>query len=816
MKKCIQTICVYAYLVIMPLSAVAQDIENSVFRYDKYGNVNSVEFSPTDRENGIKSADVFFREILKVKANNTFVRNQEIRLEECDESFDQFYKGIKVENAGYTFHYDENGNIRYAHGNYVDISTFDITPSISKEDASKAFAKYKGLSSDSITNYSAELIISMNTSQFVEVPLLLYKVCIEVSNVCVTEYGYVDAKSGNVVRSASYINYSTATGTFVTKYYGTKNATTNFNNGSYFLNDPTRGNGIEVKDLLNESITNPFCMFLAQPLSDVDNYWHYYDYTDSTFMAYDVFWAFQKIYDRLYNIHGKNSLDNNGKKIMAYIKAQIPKSNGGLTTNQACWLNSRKEFYFGMGSDWKRPFSALDVVAHEYGHGITYYQIGWSSNELFLQEGLSDIWAAIMDYRFGDSNSDVWKIGEHLPPYYLCIRNIKSPGSLSSYTIMADTYNSGMYNLCLASNSHYGMSGVFSHWFYLLVNGGNGTNSNGKYYNLNPVGMDVAEELIVKAVYGNYLRNTTTYMDVRHAFEAAARAMNVNGLVSAVCNAWYAVGVGDMDISLTGPRLTSSQSIYSVNGLPSGFNVVWSLTDSYYCQNCLQQGNPAPNQCKITRSNSQDMMDATLTATIKHNSDTIMTLTKTKLYAYAGFKGNFTSGAHSGVISYPYLFSVYPTEYTIITSPNFLDATISYDNSATTPSFWEYNTQYGDMRFVMPASNNGIPIVINVTDSSGNNYQLYAMPNNGNYLNFSSDDNSVTITLSENGNSQRDLIHVKSWTVRIQNAITGELMVTQSNTLPLAKIYTSKWPKGIYVIKVTIGKEILTKKMIVK
>ena len=47
--------------------------------------------------------------------------------------------------------------------------------------------------------------------------------------------------------------------------------------------------------------------------------------------------------------------------------------------------------------------------------------------------------------------------------------------------------------------------------------------------------------LIVRAVYDNYLRYTTSYEDVREAFVAAAAAMNVSGLVSAVLNAWFAV-----------------------------------------------------------------------------------------------------------------------------------------------------------------------------------------------------------------------------------------------------------------------------------
>lgn len=626
MKQFFYIIC--AYMATTPLSTFAQDNSNSFFRYDEYGNVKSVFFSKTERESaGIKNEDVFFKDILKIRANNTFVRNKKNRLDKGYDTFDQYYKGIKIEGAGYTFHYDEDGHMMYAHGNYVDISDLDINPAISKEDAAKAFAKYKGLSPDSITHFSAELIIKrIKGLHPVEIPLLVYKVTIAVNNICVTEYGYVDAKTGDVECSESYIYNTVATGTFYTKYYGTKYATTNWDNGNYYLYDPSRGDGIEIKDLQNYCMDDPNYLLHETPIMDSDNYWHYNDYTDSTFMAFDIHWAFQKIYDRLYNVHGKNSIDNNGKKIMAYVNTVFA-NNGSPYTENACWDGDREEFYFGRGESWNRPLSTLDIVAHEYGHGITYNKIGWSGDQKYLNEGLSDIWAAIMDYRFGDANAEVWKIGEHMIPLKTCLRDMAYPENPNADSLMASTYNSTDYNYYRNNGNYYAMSGVFSHWFYLLVNGGQGYNSNGTYYNLSPIGMDVAENLIVKTVYEEWLKNKISYEDVRDAFVFAAISMSNSGLVNAVCDAWDAVGVKSAlsHRDLSGPSLicASSPGTYSINNLQPSYTVNWTVNNSDFTII------PSGNQCIVTYTGLDDYDSVTLTASIYHSGYLFAQLTKT-------------------------------------------------------------------------------------------------------------------------------------------------------------------------------------------
>lgn len=812
-----------AFCVAIPLSIFGQELGKSVFNYDKYGNVRSVEFSALDKEGDyIKSADVFFRDVLKMKANDSFVRNKSIRLDGGNETFEQYYKGIKVENAGYTFHYDENGFMRYAHGNYVNVSDIDVRPAISKEDASKAFAKYIGIPLDSITRFSAELIIkSVKGGASVDIPLLVYKVSIKASNIGVTDYGYVDAKNGNVVKTESSINNIAATGTFHTKYYGTKYATTNYNNVNYLLNDPTRGNGIETKDLNNYNI---YQINNATPLADYDNNWYYSDYADSTFMAFDVHWALQKIYDRLYNVHGKNSFDNNGKKIMAYVRALIPKSSGGYYSDDSCWNLTKEAMFFGEGDGYNRPFSALDVVAHEYGHAISQYQTGWTDDEDFLNEGLSDIWGAIMDYRFGDANTKVWRIGEHLHPIKNCIRDLGNPSSGNAEHPMTGTYNSTMYFFCDSLGDYYGMSGVFSHWFYLLVNGGSAYNENGTYYNLSPIGMDVAESLIVKAVYDNYLRYTTSYEDLREAFVWAARSMNISGLEAAVCNAWYAVGVGDMYLSLTGPVITSSQSIYTVDGLPDGFNVVWSLSDNYYYQNCLQQ--TSPTQCTITRSSSQDMISATLTATIKHNSDTIQELTKTRLYAYAGFKGTYTNGQTTKQINLPNPLWVLPGTVVHLFSPNLINSTETCSGDALPLTYWLRGESSIDIG--MPSLNNKT-LVLSVTCDNGDHYNVTIITTtNLNQLSINVSEGLINVSLIKESDEEelRGIVYTdefkdtrdsnNTWLLEVFNALTGQKVFSQNVEGTSYDINTTGWKSGVYLIRVTIEDVVLSEKVVIE
>lgn len=280
-------------------------------------------------------------------------------------------------------------------------------------------------------------------------------------------------------------------------------------------------------------------------------------------------------------------------------------------------------------------------------------------------------------------------------------------------------------------------------------------------------------------------------------------------------NAYAAVYVAT-DPKIVGNTYTHLSNTYYLDNLPSGYTVEWSLSDSYYNQNCLQQNYPSQNQCRITCDFQHDMMNATLTATIKYNGDTIHTVTRSGLYAYNDFRGQYTSGNLSGNIDYTHIFTVRPNVNTYITSAQLIGATASYSNTGTTPYSWGFSSQYGELQFVMPSNNNGIPVIINVDDICGNHYQLYAMPQNSKNLNICPDDNGITVILEENGETSEDKSSEQSWTVEISNALTGKLMDTRSATSRSLSVSTNGWPKGLYVVKAAVGKEIMTEKVMVK
>ena len=249
--------------------------------------------------------------------------------------------------------------------------------------------------------------------------------------------------------------------------------------------------------------------------------------------------------------------------------------------------------------------------------------------------------------------------------------------------------------------------------------------------------------------------------------------------------------------------------------VPTDATIEWTLPDSNYnngfnfLPNCPEIG-----KCRINRNNSHDLKNQTLTATIKYNNVVVQTLT-TVVNAYADFWGQYTSGNLSGNINYTHTFGVKANATTYITSPNFYGATVTYDSSSgATPTIWGFSPNNGDLTFV--TTNTSIPVVINVHDGCGNDYTLYAFASSQYSINVSNGEEGITVTLVEDGDASKDFIPEEPWTIEVINATTGKVMATQSSMNRSETISTAGWPKGIYVIKVTIGKEKLTEKVIVK
>ena len=312
-----------------------------------------------------------------------------------------------------------------------------------------------------------------------------------------------------------------------------------------------------------------------------------------------------------------------------------------------------------------------------------------------------------------------------------------------------------------------------------------------------------------------------TVSQVRTKLRSTARDLGATGYDTTygygLVDAYAAVCSALSASEIVGPPLVYTSGQYDIVNLPSGVTVSWSLSDNYYNTgyNLLIRNYPSVGHCLIVRDPNHDLMNATLTAEIKYNGVTVQTLQKTGIYAYDDFWGQYSSGNLSGNINYTHYFNVRTNYSTTVTSPNLYGATVTYDSSGATPSAWGFHPDQGLLYFTNSTPNT--PVVLNVTDGCGNSYVLYAFATNQYGMNISYGDNSITVSLNEEGESSASMDVSHPWTLEVSNALTGTLMATRSSMSSRSTtISTAGWLKGMYVVRVTIGNEVLTEKVVIK
>ncbi len=197
------------------LICLAQEVETNRFYSEKNGELYAVEFiSDVENRGTTMSEYEFFKEFLKVNSEVEFKETHRVSKRKgfIHTHLDQYYKGIKVIDGGYNFHY-KNDKMYFCNGNYVKIENLSVVPGISSENARDFFAVYKMIPIDSISDYIGELIIKeieiVNDSIVSIIPTLTYKIYLESAHNNNNEIGYVNAKTGKIfMTEPNVINFS--------------------------------------------------------------------------------------------------------------------------------------------------------------------------------------------------------------------------------------------------------------------------------------------------------------------------------------------------------------------------------------------------------------------------------------------------------------------------------------------------------------------------------------------------------------------------------------------------------------------------------
>lgn len=545
-----------------------------------------------------------FQEQLKISDDHTFsrTRSQSDKPGYVHERYQQYYRNLKVEFGTYTLHARSN-KVASMSGEFYSIQNADIVPRLSKEQAFRKAIDHINAenylweypeAARAMDNYQkpkGELLILPVLDQKTSTTKykLAYKFDIYATNPLSRGYLYIDAHSGDallynaIIKHTSTfghigkVNGNTETyirktakakeektaieamvlGTAETRYSGTRTIETT-QSGSFTLNDASRQ--VYTRDAQNQSTTGYPYVGNYIEFTDNNNNWtaveHHNAAKDDA--ALDAHWGAMMTYDYWQSVHNRNSYDDNGAEIRSYVHVDNNYDN-------AFWNGAVMSYGDGSsnGNEGNGSFDALtsiDVVAHEIGHAVCTFtaDLVYQRESGAMNEGFSDIWgAAVEHFAKGNGNdanpSDaVWLIADEIDRRAgsAALRSMSDPKLLGQPdTYGGDNWINPECGTPSSGNDYCGVhtnSGVLNYWFFLLVEGGSGTNDLGDSYSVSGIGMNAAADIAYR-LESVYLSPNSTYADARtFGIQAAIDLFGAcSQQVISTTNAWFAVGIGD-------------------------------------------------------------------------------------------------------------------------------------------------------------------------------------------------------------------------------------------------------------------------------
>jgi len=304
--------------------------------------------------------------------------------------------------------------------------------------------------------------------------------------------------------------------------------------------------------------------------------------------AADVHWGMEKTYDFYLNVFNRNSYDGIGSVIKQYLNPPTLQSPNGSPNNASAYPAPYNLMQYGMGDGlFMKPVVGLDVEGHEYTHmvvanngngGLTYQGESGALNESF-----ADIFGVCVEFYSG-VNPD-WLMGEDIMVSAPYLRSMSNPNGGQQPDTYGGTFWANPNNLSVDNGGVHINSGVQNFWFYLLCQGGTGTNDISNTYNVTGIGITQAQQIAYRNLT-TYLTANATFIDAYYGSLQSAQDLygNPSTQYDAVRQAWYAVGIGNNPNSycsgttnLTAPSGTVTDGSGSAN-YTNNSNCKWVIS----------------------------------------------------------------------------------------------------------------------------------------------------------------------------------------------------------------------------------------------
>jgi len=404
----------------------SSESSNSLISYT-YSDNNNVKFIDGNFSDiKIKSSDDVLKALESIKdkigfsdiKNELVLNSEEVSEEITYYKFNQVYKSLNVFNQNIIIAVDKDNNIISYSGYYIPNIDIDINPQKTKEDIEEIAKQNLGENPNIISNDlmvwasydSQSLVYIINGYSDTKAVQLI-----------------IDSHTGEILAESNFFDFANTysyTGT------GIDNKTYTINLEEYFdvllgsekrynFYDPERKISIAdfrlidpVFGMLYSALpgTTPINVSMVDGQIDMTYENHKFIQDAITTMAH-----FETIYDYYKNILGRNSFDNRGSKIIVNLGV-----SGKLFTNEdynnASWNSLSKQMFIG---DWKgKSLSAsLDVLAHEFTHGVVDYTAEFAGtpkktdkNKAFETGALNEAYADILGSLIEGQN---WTMAEN-------------------------------------------------------------------------------------------------------------------------------------------------------------------------------------------------------------------------------------------------------------------------------------------------------------------------------------------------------------------------------------------------------------------
>jgi Zn-dependent metalloprotease len=457
------------------------------------------------------------------------------------ERYTQEHAGVKVYGSSIILHRKE-GKVEGVSGYYLPNIDL-VKPSLDKELAkhkAKIFVEAKNLYSNSMESVQTEVcIIDKTYPKHSGQYGYATRVVVHGKEPSERHEVIVDEK-GHVVFEMPLVMHQSVPGKGLTKYYGEVDITCDsIDPTTFILQDFTRGQGVVTLDHNQQGWINN------------STYWDLTGTMDE--VALDLHYGMEQFYDMMLERFDWSGIDGQGGQLVSVLEDDYFINafwNGEFAT-------------FGRGDCNHGPLTTLEVVAHELMHGITDYtsDLIYSDESGAINESMSDIFGKALEY-YADQDNFEWYIGKSflISDYGRYFRSMVDPHERNH-----PKYYGGI-NWVDGAGVHTNSS-IGNHWFYRLVEGGNGTTEGGYDFDFEGLGMENALQ-IVFLTQKAYLFPNATYDDFANLSIQAAEEI---------------FGAGSREVVVT-------KEAWKVVGLPSGrsgpsldLEIVLDLSETSTC-----------------------------------------------------------------------------------------------------------------------------------------------------------------------------------------------------------------------------------------